>query len=173
MPPALRRAAAPLGGLVAAVILLVHAQGLDGAAREGQLGPGFWPRLVLGGLGLACLAHLVTARRRGGEPLAPAPAPDAEPGPIDWRRLAAGILLVVAYVIGATWLGFAIATAAFIAAFMRLGGARSAAGIAATALLGTAALLYVFVRVVYLPLPKGSGPLEDVTVALYRALGIF
>jgi hypothetical protein len=38
---------------------------------------------------------------------------------------------------------------------------------------GTVILLYVFVKLVYLPLPKGAGPLEGLTIALYRALGIF
>ena len=34
-------------------------------------------------------------------------------------------------------------------------------------------VLYVFVKVVYLPLPKGVGIFEELTVTLYRLLGIF
>jgi hypothetical protein len=34
-------------------------------------------------------------------------------------------------------------------------------------------LLYLFVKVVYLPLPKGDGPFEMLTLWLYRALRIF
>jgi hypothetical protein len=45
--------------------------------------------------------------------------------------------------------------------------------LAANALGGTVALLYLFVKVVYLPLPKGTGPFETVTLALYRALRLF
>jgi hypothetical protein len=52
-------------------------------------------------------------------------------------------------------------------------GARRVPGIAATALLGTVILLYTFIKLVYLPFPKGAGPFERVTLALYRALGIF
>jgi hypothetical protein len=39
--------------------------------------------------------------------------------------------------------------------------------------LGTVGLLYLFVKLVYLPLPKGDGPLEVVTLGLYRVLRIF
>lgn len=37
----------------------------------------------------------------------------------------------------------------------------------------TIGLLYLFVKVVYLPLPKGDGFFEAVTLALYRLLHIF
>ena len=80
---------------------------------------------------------------------------------------------ILAYVIAAPRLGFPLATAAFIVAFMVVAGARRAPGIAATALLGTVILLYTFIKLVYLPFPKGDGPFERVTLALYRALGIF
>jgi hypothetical protein len=45
--------------------------------------------------------------------------------------------------------------------------------IAANALGGTIVLVYTFVRLVYLPLPKGGGAFEAMTLALYRALGVF
>ena len=56
---------------------------------------------------------------------------------------------------------------------MVVAGARGVPGIAATALLGTVILLYTFIKLVYLPFPKGAGPFERVTLALYRVLGIF
>jgi hypothetical protein len=61
----------------------------------------------------------------------------------------------------------------FIAGFMVLAGATSPLLVAANTVLGAVGLLYLFVKVVYLPLPKGAGALESATVALYRALGIF
>jgi hypothetical protein len=39
--------------------------------------------------------------------------------------------------------------------------------------LGTVLLLYAFVKVVYLPLPKGEGGFEALTLLVYRALRIF
>jgi putative tricarboxylic transport membrane protein len=184
----LRRLAAPGLGLIAALVLLVQTRQLDAVARVGQLGPGFWPRLVLAGLGLACLTRIATewrAHRRarwaapgGGEPVASgwtaptAPADTARAG-IARGRLAAAAGLIGGYVLATPWLGFPLTTALFIGAFLRLAGARSPLLLLLAPAGGTGVLLYVFVRLVYLPLPKGAGPFESATIALYRALGLF
>ena len=161
------RALAPLGGLLLALVLFAASRGLDDVAREGTLGPGFWPRLVLGGLALACLGKLAAAwrGRRSGEA---APLP-----PISRGRLAAAIALILLYVLAAPFVGFALATVVFIAVFMTLAGARSPVAIAVNALGGTVVLLYTFVKLVYLPLPKGAGAFETLTLALYRTLRLF
>jgi hypothetical protein len=166
---ALRRVAAPLLGLVLAAGLFLQAAGLDAVAGPGQLGPGFWPRFTLCGLGLACLVKLVQAWRAAPAPAGPdAPAPVVAP-----RILALAIAAVLGYVAVLPLAGFPLATAGFVVAFLALGGARSRTGIAASAVAGTVLLLYVFVKLVYLPLPKGDGAFETLTVALYRALRIF
>ncbi|MGH7335626.1 MAG: tripartite tricarboxylate transporter TctB family protein [Candidatus Rokuibacteriota bacterium] len=164
---ALGRAAAPLLGVVVAAALLAASRGLDSVAAPGQLGPAFWPRLVLIGLIVACLAKAVEEARAPGRP-------QAELGPpLASGRLAAAVALIVLYVLLAPALGFPLITAAFIAAFMALGGMRSPLMLGLNAVGGTAALLYLFVKLVYLPLPKGDGPFEAFTLAVYRALRIF
>jgi hypothetical protein len=164
-----RLAVAPVLGLVAALALLPGTRALDEVTREGQLGPGFWPRVVLIGLALACVAKVVeTWRARPA-----ARDDDAERPAISWPRLAVAVALVLGYVLLTPLLGFALTTIPFVGAFMWLCGARSAVSLAANALGGTVALLYLFVKVVYLPLPKGTGPFETVTLALYRALRLF
>lgn len=163
--------AAPLAGLLAAVGLLVAARGLDEVAREGQLGPGFWPRLVLIGLGLACVAKAAVewrGRRAGGSEVV-----GAGLGGVRGARLLGAAALIVLYVALTPVAGFPLATAGFIAAFMWVAGGRSPLGLGLGAGGGTVVLLYVFIKLVYLPLPKGNGPFEAVTLALYRALGIF
>lgn len=158
---------APLVGVALAVVLLVASRGLDTVSAPGQLGPAFWPRLVLAGLLVACLAKaLEDARARR-------TAKVTEAVPFARGRLTAAIAAIVLYVLLAPLLGFAITTAAFIVVFMILCGARGPLMLGANAAVGTVALLYIFVKVVYLPLPKGAGPFENVTLALYRALGIF
>jgi hypothetical protein len=157
---------APLSGIALAIALYPGTWGLDAVAR-GSLGPGFWPRLALIGLALACLAKLVEEWRRGRASEA------VSRPPFSRTKLVAGIGAVVLYVLLAPWLGFAIVTALFIAGFMLLCGTRSIAALAASATMGTVSLLYVFVKLVYLPLPKGDGPFEALTLALYRALQLF
>ena len=168
MPPL--RLIAPLAGVALAVALYPATWGLDALAR-GQLGPGFWPRMALIGLGGACVAKLVEEWRRGqGGGVITATADRA---PISRARLAAGIALIVLYALLTPFLGFALVTALFVAAFLVLGGTRSLPAIAANVVIGTVGLLYLFVKVVYLPLPKGEGPFETLTLVLYRALRLF
>jgi putative tricarboxylic transport membrane protein len=181
---ALRRAGAPLAGLAVAVALLWSARDLDQAARAGHLGPGFWPRLGLIGLAVACAAQALAAwRARPGPAVRGAGVATAQdvsvlsagegPRGVVPGRLTLAIVALLAYAAALPALGFAMATAAFVAVFMRLAGWRGLAGLGAGALGGTVLLLYVFVKVVYVPLPKGWGPCETLTVALYRALRIF
>jgi putative tricarboxylic transport membrane protein len=162
----LRRAAAPLLGVIVAVALYPATRALDDVAREGSLGPGFWPRLALLGLALACAAKAVQAWRGVARH-------DSDREPISVMTLASGIGLIVLYAALTPVLGFPLTTAAFIVAFMALAGLRSPAGLGASAVIGTVGLIYVFVKIVYLPLPKGDGPFEVFTVALYRALRVF
>ena len=174
--PSIRRLAAPLAGVLLSLALLLHTRGLDHVVHGRQLGPGFWPRLVLIGLAAACLAKLMSVLRRdrGSRPRE-APSGEAPEGGagISRAKLAAAVALIFLYVLVSEAAGFALTTAGFIAAFMWLCGARSPLVIAANTLVGTVGLLYLFVKAVYLPLPKGDGPFEAVTLALYRLLHIF
>lgn len=174
--PSIRRLAAPLAGVLLSLALLLHTRGLDQVVHGRQLGPGFWPRLVLIGLAAACLAKMASVLV-GDRGISPARAPvgkdpEGEPG-ISRAKLAGAIALIILYVLAAETLGFALTTAGFIVAFMWLCGSRSPLTIAANTLVGTVGLLYLFVKAVYLPLPKGDGPFEAVTLALYRLLHIF
>jgi hypothetical protein len=164
----LRAAAAPLAGVTIAVFLLSASRGLGAVAAPGQLSPAFWPRLALAGLVLACLAKAVQAVRARTVGAGGAGSPAMARG-----LFAAAVAAIVLYVLLAPWLGFPLTTAAFIVVFMLLGGARAPALIGLNAVLGTVGLLYLFVKLVYLPLPKGAGPFEDLTIGLLRALRIF
>ena len=168
------RLLAPLSGIALAIALYPGTWGLDAVAR-GPLGPGFWPRMALIGLALACLAKLVAEWRRGraGNARRGGASDAVSRPPFSRVKLAGGIGAVVLYVLLAPFLGFAIVSVLFIAAFMALCGTRSIAALVASALIGTVSLLYVFVKLVYLPLPKGDGPFEALTLALYRALHLF
>ncbi len=168
-----RRAVAPLLGLLLAFALYPGTHGLDAIAREGQLGPGFWPRLALLGLAVACVAKIVEEWRRAratARMVASAPKALAE---ISRGKLTLAIGFIILFVLAVPFLGFPLVTALFIAAFLGLGGMRSMSGVVANVVIGTGMLLYLFVKFVYLPLPKGTGPFEAMTLALYRALHLF
>lgn len=158
----------PLLVFLAAVALFVAAGRLPVVPVPGQLGPDFWPRLILVGLMGSCvLKGLEVARGR----TAKVEGPLAQP--LSLSKLAGGMALVLGYTALAPLLGFPLTTLLFLLAFMRLAGTRRPVPLLVIAALGTVALLYVFVKVVYLPLPKGAGALEDLTIFVYRLLKIF
>lgn len=175
-----RRVALPLLGVVVSATLFAGSRGLDDVARGDQLGPGFWPRLVLIGLALACAAKAAIEwrRRPGATPRMFAPgtvadlAPEELP-PVSGRRLALAVGAIVLYVLLTPWLGFPLTTAGFIVVFMAVCGARSGLALATNAVAGTLILVYLFVKLVYLPLPKGAGAFETLTLAVYHALRVF
>lgn len=160
--------AGPVLVLVAAVLLFRAAGRLPVVPVPGQLGPDFWPRLVLAGLMGACVLKILEVARAG-----PAKPRQVAALPLSAPRLTGGIALVLGYTALTPLLGFPLATFLFLLAFMRLAGGRRPLLLLSVSVLGTVALLYLFVKVVYLPLPKGAGVIEDFTIFLYRLLRIF
>jgi putative tricarboxylic transport membrane protein len=69
-------------------------------------------------------------------------------------------------------LGFVLATAPYLAAFIALGGYRRWGVNAAVSLIGTLAMMFFFMKVVYVSLPIGGEPFAQVTLALMRLMGI-
>src|SRR5690242_1532997 len=175
MPSAKAKAIAPYAALLAGAAYLYHDAGSFAAAgKAGQLGPDFWPRAILTLLMIVCAVEIV---RRALFAPAASPAADAEGIPGDDaprfpRLLAAGMLITALYVPGMDYLGFFLATVAYLAAFMAVGRYRRWGVIATTSVLGSLAFVYVFMKVVYVSLPLGVGPFRHVSTALMAALGI-
>ena len=88
-------------------------------------------------------------------------------------KLIGGILAIVLYGAAMVYIGFAFATFVFLVTWFLLGGLHKPLPLIANSVLGTLALLYLFLKVAYLPLPRGIGVMDELTVTLYRFLGIF
>ena len=139
------------------------------------LGPGAWPDAALGAL--AVFAALWIARDLWAL-RDPARAPTLSPPVEDeeeyrYGRAVAGLALIVVYGWVLPKIGFSIATAAFIATWCWLGGMRRLAVIVPVTLIGTFAILWLFMGLALMPLPRGLGPFEDFSVWLLRAAGIY
>ena len=172
------RAAVPYAAVFAAALYLYHATDAFAAmGREGQLSPAFWPRAVLGLLMLVCAWEVARAawfsRDARAASVAPSPGEEA-PGEPPRRplRLAAGIALTAAYVPAMEALGFFIATALYLAAFMVVGRYRRPFVVAIASIGGSLAFVFVFMKVVYVSLPLGMGPFRAFSASLLAALGI-
>lgn len=136
----------------------------------GQLGPAFWPKVILLLLMISCGIKAVETlmawkKEKGGASGEPLPA-------VDFLKLFGMIGLVIGVVVGMEVLGFLIANLLFLILFMRLAGLKKKIPLFLTTVLGTVGLLYLFVKVVYLPLPKGYWLFYHLSVYLYRLLHI-
>ncbi len=156
--------------LAAAVYLFLVALSFKQVGPAGQIGPGFWPQVLCVGIGIGALVRLGQKLRSRERRVVGDAASEADE--VRMSRVVLGIALVVGYVVGMLFLGYILATALFLIAFIYLGGQRKwyvvPLGIASSLLFA-----YVFLKVVYIALPSGVGIFDQLTVLLYEFLGIY
>lgn len=157
--------------LVATVALFVLHQGSDTSLVVDQegLGPASWPRVMLLGL-------LLSGVMWGVVRCIPGQQTDHDPDLVsgsDKSRLILGAVAVVLYGVAMIYIGFAFATFLFLVTWFLLGGIGRMLPAVVYSLLGTLATLYLFLKVAYLPLPRGVGYMDSLTVQLYHFLRIY
>lgn len=156
--------------LAAAVYLFVVALGFKQVGPSDQIGPGFWPQVLCVSIGIGALVRLGQKLRSRERRVVGDAASEADE--VRMSRVALGIALVVGYVIGMLFLGYILATAMFLIAFIYLGGQRKWY-LAPLAIASSLLFAYVFLKVVYIALPSGVGIFDQLTVLLYELLGIY
>ena len=143
-------------------------------AKAGNLGPDFWPKLLLGLTMAVCLYEIVkTALFSPGA----APGKKMEGATDEGPRRYTGLLLIgtvltIAYVYFVTLLGFILCTFIYLALFMTVGRYRKFWVIAANSLIGTVLFALIFMKVVYVSLPLGEGPFQKFSLLFLTLLGI-
>jgi putative tricarboxylic transport membrane protein len=156
--------------LAATMYLFVVALGFKQVGPSDQIGPGFWPQMLCVGIGIGALVRLGQKLRSPESRVVGDAASEA--GELRMPRVALGVALVVGYVVGMLFLGYILATALFLIAFIYLGGQRQwyvvPLGVASSLLFA-----YVFLKVVYIALPSGVGIFDQLTVLLYELLGVY
>jgi putative tricarboxylic transport membrane protein len=156
---------------ILAFYFYILAGSIDENPIPGQLGPAFWPRMILILLMASCVLKALESFLGFGKGVADVGF-DTAPPEINVPKLAAMILILLAVVFFLDILGFALANFFFLLLFMYIAGLRKKLSLVLVSLLGTIFLLYLFVLVVYLPLPKGEWFFSDLTIAIYRLLHI-
>lgn len=168
----LRRVAPYIAVLVAAILLYALAERIPYVGRAGQIGPDFWPKAVLvlaiaaAVYQIACIAAACWREQPRFREAA------AKPERPYTGRLLLGMGITVAYVALLDVIGFVFCTALYLAAFMYIGRYRRHGVILVNSLAGTAALLLIFMKLVYISLPMGRGPFATFNYALLDLLGI-
>jgi putative tricarboxylic transport membrane protein len=181
----LKGAAFNLVLFLAAVYLFYLAGYFQYDIREGQLGPGFWPRLLLGLVIVLTFYDIVLGLVRGstagevkgvlGNKDQANQEEDGLPEEENKRYpmlLFIGCLMTLAYVFLINIIGFTICTFLYLAGFMYAGRYRRHTVIIVSSLLGTLFFVFLFIKVVYVSLPTGVPPFEGLTLIIYSLLGI-
>ncbi|MET3793729.1 tripartite tricarboxylate transporter TctB family protein [Aquamicrobium terrae] len=157
--------------LLVAVFFWFIADGIDYAARPGTLGPDFWPKAAILLIGITCAYELARAFFLGrsndtqglAATLTSADDAEEEVSAKYPRLLVAGAALTVAYGLLLPWLGFPLTTFLYFVCFMYVGRYRRHLAIWLNAALGTLVFCILFMRLVYVSLPRGVPPFDRVT----------
>lgn len=171
---ALAPIALPALVLALALILPSFIFRADQVIRANGLGPGAWPRAMLAGLAVFALLWIgreIWVLGRAGR--APTLSPPQDEGGYDMRRALIGMALIAAYGMAMPQAGFALTTAVFIAAWCYLGGLRKWQAVAPVTLIGTTAMLWLFMGLALMPLPRGQGSFDAFSIWLLRTTGIY
>ncbi|MHC1726588.1 MAG: tripartite tricarboxylate transporter TctB family protein [Syntrophobacteraceae bacterium] len=136
-------------------------------APPGQLGPGFWPKMCLGAIAFAAIIKAFEVWKSSREA-----AESCVCKEMDNRMLSLMIGLIVLAVPAISFLGFPLTCFLFFWSFLRLAGLKKITTLFLISFFGTIGLIYTFVKIVYLPLPKGAFFFEDITLLIYRVLFI-
>ena len=167
-PAWLKLTAGPIFFVIFAAVVYVYSDRSIDPAPPGQLGAAFWPKMCLAGILLAAgLKAFELFRSRGrssGE--------GGECKEMDNGKLALMMLLLVLVVPAIGLIGFPLASVLFFVLFLHLAGLKKPLTLALVSVLGTVGLIYVFVKIVYIPLPRGEWLFDDLTLLIYRALQI-
>lgn len=184
--------------LVAALVLYWNILPPDADLSDltrGRFSAAAWPRFMLAATAICCVLQFLRrlwswthARRSRGLDAAGVPVGDADDrhavaaAPMatmpeeeieTWKAVAA-VAIVIAYGLLFSWIGFMWSTIVFFLAWLLLGGfKRRPLALLLVTLLGTVFNVYLFVKLAGMPLERGQGFWDGLTVKVYRAMRIY
>ena len=164
----------PTALLLAAVILPANMFQSDQTASKIGLGPAAWPDAMLEGMAFFSFLWIARdlwvlgdVRRKLTLSL---PIEDTH---YNFGKAISGLGLIICYGWLLPILGFALATALFIAIWCLSAGLRNLLVVIPVSLIGTTALMWLFMGLALMPLPRGSGAFDNLSIWLLRATGIY
>jgi putative tricarboxylic transport membrane protein len=167
---------------VVGAYLYHRALGFEFERVPGRVGPDLWPRMILILLMAICVyqaLHLaLTGAREEVEGVLQSLEVEAAPDMLEppkeehSARVWSGIVLTFAYIFAFQIFGFFLATFAYLAGLMVVGGYRRALPVAVVALVTTLGFMFVFMKIVYVSLPLGDEPFLAVSDVVIKLLGV-
>ncbi len=119
--------------------------------------PEFWPRVILVGMGVTVVLRLYWPKKGSSSQKTVRETLSL----LFSRRILLGILVVTLYCFSTQYLGFAFSTMVFLGIFMWYLGQKSVKYLILMPTVSVLFILFVFWRVLYVSLPKGSGIFLD------------
>jgi putative tricarboxylic transport membrane protein len=161
--------------LVVGLYLYYLAANFEFEESADRIGPGAWPKIILALMIATAIWGIVANARRS---VTEAPAaieedealitpPEIYPGLV-W--LSVGATLV--YLLVMPIFGFFLTTIAYVFVLMYLGHYRKPVSAAVLSLCISLSFMFIFMRIVYVALPLGIFPFNDVSYALMAAMGV-
>jgi len=128
-----------------------------------QIGPDFWPHIVLLCLGVlsAVVFIMDLVKKEAGDDSIDLPDKEGR------NRLVIGGAVILLYIALLAYVGFAVLTPFFMAGFMVILGERRKWFIALTAVLFTALVVVIFSGFFYIAIPRGMGIFRSVSLFFY------
>lgn len=172
---ALKAKAASLIVLIGSIGLYIKANGFEYIAKPGRLGPDFWPKvllflmIIMAFMDIALGIYKCVKNQNGNQPCGEEGEEVKQRYPL---LLYIGIISLIAYVFVIQYLGFVLTTFAYLVSFMYVGRYRNHKVIWAGGLIGSVISVWIFVKLVYVSLPLGIAPFDQITILLYGLLGI-
>ena len=159
-----------------AAFLLYRAQHFEFTAPADQVGPDSWPKLILYMI-MATSAfegarRLLTASRPRSGAVVPTVESPFEREPADMRVVLTCVAASLVYLTLFEIVGFFVDTVVFVLGLIWIGGFRRFWTALAISIVTTLLFMLVFLRVIYVALPIGTGPFEWLSTSLMRLLGV-
>lgn len=162
--------------LLILALVLPHFMFIEGQGQSTGpgLGPAAWPDGILFFLGVFSAIWLALELRGlwRAEHVSALSAP-VEEGGYSMPKAVVGLGLILLYGWGLSVVGFALATVSYFAVWCWYGGIRRPVTLLIVPLAGTVGLLWLFMGLALMPLPRGSGIFSDFSIALLQVLGIY
>lgn len=154
----LKKADLTISGVIflASIYLYYIADCIPTSDQFKDVGAGIWPKIIFTCLMLACIVLFVTTLRKesGAKALS---------GKEELLRLLMPVSLCIAYVAAMKWVGFLVGSMIFSIAYMCLIGYRKKAMIALISLAVPFLVGLIFLKLMYIPIPKGVGIFKTIS----------
>ena len=151
--------------ILGCMYLYYETRKFEGLAIYGRMGPEYWPRILLIVImALSVFIALINAMQVKRGEAAPGFQAKYDKHTV---RLFAAMGLIVFYLIGMRYFGFLTLTPFVMVAFMTLLGEKSKGWMVSIALVLPFLIVILFTKVMYVPLPRGTGIFLRISQLIY------